>query len=56
MDDYDEETEEVHNEEELANQVVVNRFKSSYLPKNGVILSNSNLTAFEPIPGLKGFS
>jgi len=41
MDDYDEETEEVHNEEELANQVVVNRFKSSYTPNKGVILSNS---------------
>jgi hypothetical protein len=41
MDDYDEETEEVHNEEELANQVVFNGFKSSYMPNKGVILSNS---------------
>ena len=42
MDDYDEESEEVHNKEELANQAVFNGFKSSHIPNKGVIITNSS--------------
>ena len=42
MDDYDEESEEVHNKEELANQAVFNGFKSSHIPNKGVIITNGS--------------
>ena len=42
MDDYDEENEEVHNKEELVDEVVFNGFKSSHTSNKGVIITNSS--------------
>jgi hypothetical protein len=42
MDAYDEESEEIHNKEELVDEVVFNGFKSSHQPNKGVIITNSS--------------